>query len=156
MDEGLAFALIIPIFFILIPISISFVILYAILRDKKLSIAGSIIGLPLAFGIAYAIPISGGEGIIWYLMNIDIVAGSPFAPYIMAVFFGMFTAFMGLIATKIMVRVPNLLKKNLEALQGNEAEVNSKKKLDNIWILIFVIVAAYLFYTFILPIFFNF
>ena len=156
MDEGLAFALIIPIFFILIPISISFVILYAILRDKKLSIAGSIIGLPLAFGIAYAIPISGGEGIIWYLMNIDIVAASPFAPYIMAVFFGMFTAFMGLIATTIMVRVPNLLNKNLETLQGNEAEVNSKKKLDNIWILIFVIVAAYLFYTFILPIFFNF
>lgn len=70
-------------------------------------------------------------------------------------FFGMFTAFMGLIATKIMVRVPNLLKKNLKALQGNEGEVNSKKKLDNFWIFIFVIVAGYLFYTFILPIFFN-
>ena len=114
MDEGLGFALIIPLFFILIPISISFVILYAILRDKKLSILGSIIGLPFAFWIAYAIPVSDGEGIMWHLMRIDIVGMSPFAPYIMAVSFGTLTAFMGLIVIKIMVRVSNLLNKNLE------------------------------------------
>ena len=101
LDEGLGFALIIPLFFLLIPISISFVILYAILRNKKLSIVGSIIGLPCAFLVAYAIPVREGEGIIWYLMRIDIVAASPLAPYIMAVFFGMLTAVIGLIVIKI-------------------------------------------------------
>jgi hypothetical protein len=156
LDEGLAFALIIPLFFILIPISIAFVILYAILRDKKLSVAGSIIGLPIAFWVAYAIPVNDGEGIMWHLARIDIVAASPFAPYIAAAFFGMLTAFTGLIATKIMVSAPKLLNKNLETLQRNEAEVNSKKKWDNICILIFVVVAAYLFYIYILPIFFSF
>ena len=35
MDEGLGFALIIPVFFLLIPISISSIFLYIILRDKK-------------------------------------------------------------------------------------------------------------------------
>jgi hypothetical protein len=35
-------------------------------------------------------------------------------------------------------------------------EVNSRKKWDNIWILIFIILAAYLFYKYILPIFFSF
>ena len=84
MDDGLGFALIIPLFFLLIPISISFVILYAILRDKKLSILGSIIGLPFAFWIAYAIPVSDGEGIMWHLMRMGIVGMSPFASYIMA------------------------------------------------------------------------
>jgi hypothetical protein len=156
LDEGLAFALIIPIFFILIPISISLVILYAILRDKKLSIAGSIIGLPIAFLAAYAIPVSGGEGIIWHLMRIDIVAASSFAPFIMAAFFGMLVAFTGLIATRIIVNVPKLLNRYLETLQRNEVEVNSRKKWDNIWILIFIILAAYLFYKYILPIFFSF
>ena len=65
MDDGLGFALIIPLFLLLIPISISFVILYAILRDKKRSIVGSIVGLPFAFLAAFAIPVSDGEGIIW-------------------------------------------------------------------------------------------
>lgn len=111
MDEGLAFALIIPIFFLLIPISLSFVLLYAILRDKKLSIAGSIIGLPIAFMLAYAIPVSDGEGIIWHLARIDIVASSSFAPFIMAAFFGIITAFIGLIAVTIIVRVPKLLNR---------------------------------------------
>jgi hypothetical protein len=102
LDEGLGFALIIPIFFLLIPISISFVFLYALLKDKKLSIIGSIIGLPIAFILAYAVPVSDGEGIIWYLARTDTVAVSPFAPYIIAVLFGMLTAFMGLIIIKIM------------------------------------------------------
>lgn len=154
MDDGLGFALIIPIFFLLIPISISFVILYTILRDKKLSVVGSIIGLPCAFVVAYAIPVSDGEGIIWLLMRTDLVVQSSLAPYIMAVLFGMFTAFTGLIAIKIMGRIPNLLNKNLGTRPGNETEGNFRNKLDNFWILIFVIVAAYLFYTFILSIFF--
>lgn len=101
MDEGLGFALILPVFFLLIPVSISFALLYAVLRNKKLSIAGSIIGLPIAFVLAYAIPVSEGEGIIWHLARVDMVAASPFAPYIMAAFFGMLTAFMGLIIIKI-------------------------------------------------------
>jgi hypothetical protein len=112
LEEGLGFALIIPLFLILIPMSISFVILYAILRDKKLSIVGSIIGMPLSFLILYVIPVSDGQGIMWHLMNMDILAASPFAPYIMAVFFGMLTAFTGLIATKIMISIPNILNKN--------------------------------------------
>ncbi len=111
LEDGLGFALIIPLFLILIPMSISFVILYAILRDKKLSIVGSIIGMPLSFWILYVIPVSDGQGIMWHLMNMDRVAASPFAPYIMAAFFGMLTAFTGLIATKIMVRISNLLNK---------------------------------------------
>lgn len=114
MDEGLAFALILPVFFLLIPVSISFVFLYTILRDKKLSIAGSIIGLPVAFVLAYAIPVSEGEGIIWYLARIDIVAASPFAPYIIAAFFGMLTAFIGLIVIKIIGSVPGLLDRRSE------------------------------------------
>src|SRR5665647_313499 len=108
LDDGLRFTLIIPLFLLLIPISISFVILYAILRDKKRSIVGSIVGLPLAFLAAFAIPVSDGEGIIGYLMRIDIVASSSFAPYIMAVSFGMLTAFMGLIVIKAAGRVLKL------------------------------------------------
>lgn len=101
MDEGLGFALILPVFFLLIPFSVSFAFLYAILKNKKLSIMGSIIGLPVAFVLAYTIPVSEGEGIIWHLARIDIVAASPFAPYIMAAFFGMLTASIGLIVIKI-------------------------------------------------------
>ena len=92
---------------------------------------------------------------MWYLMRIDLVAASSFAPYIMAAFFGILAAFAGLIATRIMVNAPKLLSRYLE-LPRNEAEVNSRKKWDNIWILIFVIVAAYLFYKCILPMFFSF
>jgi hypothetical protein len=100
MDEGLGFALIIPVFFLLIPISISSIFLYVILRDKKVSIVGSIIGLPFAFWIAYSIAISEGEGIMWHLVRMDVIAMSPFAPYIMAILFGMLTAFIGLIFVK--------------------------------------------------------
>ncbi len=112
MDEGLVFVLILPVFFLLIPVSISFVLLYANLINKKLSIAGSIIGLPIAFVLAYAIPVNEGEGIIWYLARTDIVASSPFAPYIIAAFFGMFTAFTGLIAIKTIDYVSRFLNRN--------------------------------------------
>jgi hypothetical protein len=115
LDEGLGFALILPVFFLLIPISISFALLYAILRNKKLSIAGSIVGLPVAFMLVYTIPVSEGEGIIWHLARIDIVAASPFAPYIMAAFFGMLTAFMGLIVIKIIGFVSGLLDEHAES-----------------------------------------
>ena len=100
MDEGLGYAIALPLFLLLIPISISFVILYAILRDKKLSIVGSIIGFLGAFVVAYAIPACDQGGIIWLLMRIDIVAQSPLAPLVMAAFFGILTAFIGLIAIK--------------------------------------------------------
>jgi len=100
LDEGLGYAIALPLFLLLIPISISFVILYAILRDKKQSIVGSIIGFFGALVVAYAIPVPNGEGIIWLLMRIDIVNQSPLAPFIMAVFSGMLTAFIGLIVIK--------------------------------------------------------
>ena len=101
MNDGLGYAIALPLFLLLIPISISFVILYVILKDKKQSILGSIIGFFGAFVVAYAIPVHDGEGIIWLLMDIDIVAQSPLAPFIMAVFFGMLAAFIGLIVIKI-------------------------------------------------------
>ena len=101
MDDGLGFALIIPIFFLLIPISISFFILCTILRSKKMSIMGSIIGLPCAFLLAFYVPVSEGQGIMWVIMNTDIVGSSSFAPYVMAVLFGFLTAVMGLILIKI-------------------------------------------------------
>lgn len=103
MENGrriIGFALIIPVFFLLIPISISSVILYIILRNKKVSILGSIIGLPFAFWVAYSIAVSEGEGIMWHLVRMDVIAMSPFAPYIMALLFGMLTAFIGLIFIK--------------------------------------------------------
>lgn len=97
MDEGLGYALVIPIFFLLIPISISVVILYIITKDKKSSIIWSIIGLPCAFLLAYLVPVSAGQGIMWVIMNTDIVSQSSFAPFLMAILFGILTAFIGLI-----------------------------------------------------------
>jgi len=101
LDDGLGFALIIPIFFLLIPIGTSFSILYAILRSKKMSIVGSIIGLPFAFLLAFYVPVSEGQGFMWVIVNSDIIGSSSFAPYIMAVLFGILTAFIGLILIKI-------------------------------------------------------
>ncbi len=101
LNEGLGYALVFPLFILFIPISISFVILYVILRDKKQSFVGSILGLIGAFVVAYAIPVHDGQGIIWLLMDMDIVGQSPLAPFIMAVFLGMLTAFMGLIIIKL-------------------------------------------------------
>ncbi|MBU3968291.1 MAG: hypothetical protein KKG76_13145 [Euryarchaeota archaeon] len=43
LDDGFGYAIALPLFLLLIPISISFLILYAILRDKKKSIAGIVI-----------------------------------------------------------------------------------------------------------------
>ena len=104
MDEGLGYAIALPLFLLLIPIAISFVILYAILRDKKLSVVGSIIGFIGAFVIGFAIPVWEGHGIIWLLMSTDIVAQSSLAPFVMAIFFGLLTAFTGLIVIKIFRR----------------------------------------------------
>ena len=101
MNDGLGYAIALPLFLLLIPISISFIILYAILRDTKKSIVGTIIGFIGAFVVAYAIPVHDGEGIIWLLISIDIVAQSSLAPFIMAVFFGMLAAFIGLIVIKL-------------------------------------------------------
>ena len=101
LNDGLGYALVFPLFILLIPISISLVILYVILRDKKQSFVGSILGLIGAFVVAYAIPVHDGEGIIWLLIRIDIVAQSSLAPFIMAVFFGMLAAFIGLIVIKL-------------------------------------------------------
>ena len=103
MDEGLGFALV-PIFLIVVPIVISSLILYFILRNKKMSIIGSIIGFIGAFVIGFAIPVWEGEGIIWHLMRTDIIAQSSLAPLIMVTFIGLLTAFTGLIVIKIFRR----------------------------------------------------
>ena len=100
MDEGLVFALV-PIFVIVLPIVISSLVLYFILRNKKMSIIGSIIGFIGAFVIGFAIPVQDGRGSIWLLMSIDIVAQSSLAPLIMVTFFGLLTAFTGFIVIKI-------------------------------------------------------
>ncbi|MCZ7380553.1 MAG: hypothetical protein O8C64_03130 [Candidatus Methanoperedens sp.] len=103
MDEGLGFALV-PIFVIVLPIVISSFILYFILRNKKMSIVGSIIGFIGAFVIGFVIPVRDGQGIIWHLMRIDIIAQSTLAPIVMVIFFGLLTAFTGLIVIKIFRR----------------------------------------------------
>lgn len=103
MDEGLGFALV-PIFVIVLPIVISSFILYFILRNKKMSIVGSIIGFIGAFVIGFAIPVRDGQGIIWHLMRIDIIAQSTLAPFVMVIFVGLLTAFTGLIVIKIFRR----------------------------------------------------
>lgn len=100
MDEGLGFALV-SIFVIVLPIVISSFILYFILRNKKMSIIGSIIGFIGAFVIGFAIPVRDGQGIIQLLMGIDIMAQSSLAPLIMVTLFGLLTAFTGLIVIKI-------------------------------------------------------
>lgn len=103
MDEGLGFALV-PIFVIVLPIVISSLILYFILRNKKMSIIGSIIGFIGAFVIGFAIPIRDGQGIIQLLMSLDIMPKSSLGPLIMVAFFGLLTAFTGLIIIKIFRR----------------------------------------------------
>lgn len=100
MDEGLGFALI-PVFLIVLPITISFCILYFILRNTKMSIIGSIIGFIGAFVIGFVIPVWEGQGIIWSFMRIDKIGQSSLAPLIMVTFFGLLTAFTGLFVIKI-------------------------------------------------------
>jgi len=104
MDEGLLLVLTVPTFLIVLPIVISSFILYFILRNKKMSIIGSIIGFIGAFVIGYAIPVRDGQGIIWLLMRIDTVAQSSLAPFVMAIFSGLLTALTGLIVIKIFRR----------------------------------------------------
>jgi hypothetical protein len=103
MDEGLGFALV-PIFVIVLPIVISSLILYFILKNKKMSIVGSIIGFIGAFVIGFAIPVRDGQGIIWLFMRTDILAQSSLAPFVMVIFVGLLTAFTGLIVIKIFRR----------------------------------------------------
>lgn len=103
MDEGLGFALV-PIFVIVLPIVISSLVLYFILRNKKMSIVGSIIGFIGAFVIGFVIPVRDGQSIIWLLMRIDIIAQSTLAPFVMVIFVGLLTAFTGLIVIKIFRR----------------------------------------------------
>jgi hypothetical protein len=103
MDEGLGFALV-PIFVIVLPIVISSFILYFILRNIKMSIIGSIIGFIGAFVIGFVIPVWNGQGIIQPLMSLDIMPKSSLGPLIMVTFFGLLTAFTGLIIIKIFRR----------------------------------------------------
>ena len=101
MDDGLGYALVIPLFILLIPISIPVVILYIITKNKKSSIIWSIVGLPCAFQLAFFVPVSQGQGIMWAIMKTNLIAQSEFAPFIMAVLFGILTAIAGLILMKI-------------------------------------------------------
>ncbi|MFA4957295.1 MAG: hypothetical protein WC556_10040 [Candidatus Methanoperedens sp.] len=86
----------IPLFLLLIPIIISFVVLYTITKDKKRSIVGTIIGYIGAFVIGFTIPVWNGEGIIWLLTS-----GSWSSPYIMTIVLGSMTTFIGLIVLQI-------------------------------------------------------
>ncbi len=113
MDEGLGFALV-PIFIIVLPIVISSFILYIILRNKKMSIIGSIIGFIGAFVIGFTIPVWDGEGIIQLLMSIDIMPQSSLAPIIMVIFFGLLTAFTGFIVIKIFLMLKTIFNINKE------------------------------------------
>ena len=101
MDEGLSLVIVMVTSLLLIPIAISFFVLNAILKDKKRSLIGSIIGFMGAFVIGFAIPVSDGQGIIWFFMRMDMIAQSSFAPLVMALFSGLLTAFTGLIVIKI-------------------------------------------------------
>jgi hypothetical protein len=99
MDEGLGFALI-PIFVIVLPIVISSFILYFILRNKKMSIVGSIIGFIGTIIVGYIF------GFIWYIAQI--VGSSQLAPFLILIVSIMLTAFMGLIAIKIFLRLKTI------------------------------------------------
>ncbi len=54
--------------------------------------------------IGFAIPVLDGQSIIWFLMRMDMIAQSSLAPLVMATFFGLLTAFTGLIIIKIFWR----------------------------------------------------
>ena len=96
MDEGLLFVLIVPTFVIILPIVISFLILNFILRNKKLSIAGSIIGFIGTIIVGYIL------GLIWYIAQI--VGSSQLVPFLILIVSIMLTAFMGLTVIKIFQR----------------------------------------------------
>jgi hypothetical protein len=92
MDEGLGFALV-PVFVIVLPIVISSFILYIILRKKRMSIIGSIIGFIGTFIVGYIF------GLIWYIAQI--VGSSQLAPFLIVIVSSILTAFMGLVVIKM-------------------------------------------------------
>lgn len=96
MDEGLLFVLIVPTFVIILPIIISSFILYFIVRNKKVSIIGSIIGFIGTFVVGYIF------GLIWYIAQI--FGGSRLDMFLIPIVSGILTAFMGLIAIKIYIK----------------------------------------------------
>lgn len=97
MDEGLLFVLIIPTFVIILPIVISSLILYLILRNKKISIVGSVIGFVGTIIVGYVF------GLIWYILQI--FGGSRLDMFLVPIVSGIMTAFMGLIIIKIFRRI---------------------------------------------------
>lgn len=104
MDEGLLFVLIVPTFIIILPIVISSFILYFILRNKKMSIIGSIIGFIGTIIVGYIF------GLIWYATQIfaQIFEGSRLDMFLIPIVSGMLTAFMGLIIIKIFQRLKTI------------------------------------------------
>lgn len=105
MDEGLLLVLIVPTFVIIIPIVISSLILYFILRNKKMSIIGSIIGFICTIIVGYVF------GLIWYIAQIFV--DPRFNMHFIPIVSGVLTAFMGLIIIKIFQRLKTIfIKKN--------------------------------------------
>lgn len=100
MDEGLLFVLIVPTFVIIIPIVISSLILYFILRNKKMSIIGSIIGFICTIIVGYVF------GLIWYIAQI--FGDSRFDMLLIPIVSGVLTSFMGLIIIKIFQRLKTI------------------------------------------------
>ncbi len=94
MDEGLLFVLIVPTFVIILPIVISSLILYFILRNKKLSIVGSIIGFIGTVIIGYVLKT------FQYIMQMTGISN----PFIMLILSITLTTLIGLIIIKIFRR----------------------------------------------------
>ena len=105
MDEGLLLVLTVPTFVIIIPIVISSLILYFILRNKKMSIIGSIIGFICTIIVGYVF------GLIWYIALIFV--DPRFNMHFIPIVSGVLTAFIGLIIIKIFQRLKTIfIKKN--------------------------------------------
>jgi hypothetical protein len=124
MDEGLGFALV-PIFVIVLSIVISSFILYFILRNKKMSIIGSIIGFIGTIIVGYIF------GLIWYIAQI--VGGSQLAPFLILIVSSMLTAFMGLIVIKIFGRLKTVVNAKFNKRGKN---MTRKKMIIGIIVLI--------------------
>jgi hypothetical protein len=124
MDEGLGFALV-PIFVIVLPIVLSSFILYFILRNKKMSIVGSIIGFIGTIIVGYIF------GFIWYIAQI--VGSSQLAPFLILIVSIMLTAFMGLIAIKIFLSLKTIFNMNFDKRSEN---MTRKKLIIGIVVLI--------------------
>ncbi len=94
MDEGMLFVLIVPTFVIILPIVVSFIILNFILRNKKLSIVGSIIGFTGTIIVGYVLKT------FQYIMQITGIS----SPFIILALSITLTALIGLIIIKIFRR----------------------------------------------------